>query len=116
MTLARCYRLSKAWINSFLSARWQKISSAWESIHSIEAAERAGVRYVVRSSAMRADENAITIGRWYREVEKALESSGLAYTILRPNAFMQNLLLSAESIKRGQRLLSTVGQCQGQLH
>jgi uncharacterized protein YbjT (DUF2867 family) len=70
-------------------------------INSIEAAERAGVRYVVRSSAMGADEHAVTVGRWHREVEKALESSGLAYTILQLNAFMQNLLLSAESIKGG---------------
>jgi uncharacterized protein YbjT (DUF2867 family) len=70
-------------------------------INSIEAAKRSGVRYLVRSSAMGADENAITIGRWHREVEKALESSGLAYTILQPNAFMQNFLLSAGSIKGG---------------
>jgi uncharacterized protein YbjT (DUF2867 family) len=81
-------------------------------INSIEAAKRSGVRYLVRSSAMGADENAITIGRWHREVEKALESSGLAYTILRPNAFMQNFLLSAGSIKEGSGFYQPLGDAK----
>ena len=69
--------------------------------NAIEAAKQAGVRHIVRSSAMGADENAITIGRWHRQIEKTLESSGIAYTILQPNAFFQNVLLSADSIKQG---------------
>lgn len=81
-------------------------------INSIEAAKRSGVRYLVRSSAMGADENAITIGRWHREVEKALESSGLAYTILQPNAFMQNFLLSAGSIKGGSAFYQPLGDAK----
>jgi uncharacterized protein YbjT (DUF2867 family) len=78
-------------------------------INSIEAAKRAGVRHVVRSSAMGADENAITIGRWHREVEIALEASGLTYTILQPNAFMQNFLISAESIKSSGAFYQPLG-------
>lgn len=69
----------------------------------MEAAKQTGVR-CVRSSAMGAYDKAITIGRWHREVERALESSGLAYAILRPNAFMQNFLPSARSIKGGSAL------------
>jgi uncharacterized protein YbjT (DUF2867 family) len=42
---------------------------------------------------MCADENAITIGCWHRQVEKASEFSGIRYTILQPNAFFQNFLL-----------------------
>jgi uncharacterized protein YbjT (DUF2867 family) len=62
-------------------------------INSIKAAKCAGVSCIVRSSAMGADENAITIGRRHRQVEKALESSGIPFTILKPNAFFQNFLL-----------------------
>ena len=34
----------------------------------------------------------LQITRQHRQVERALEQSGLAYTILRPVFFMQNLL------------------------
>lgn len=57
----------------------------------VEMAKRAGVKYIVRLSAMGADiEPGITLGRWHREVEKSIEGSGIPYTILRPNGFMQN--------------------------
>jgi len=57
----------------------------------VERATKAGVKYIVRLSAMGADfEPGITLGRWHREVEKAIEASGIPYTILRPNEFMQN--------------------------
>jgi uncharacterized protein YbjT (DUF2867 family) len=57
----------------------------------VAAAEEAGVRRIVRLSAMGADwQPAITLGRVHRAAERAIEQSGLDYTILRPNAFMQN--------------------------
>ena len=42
--------------------------------NTIEAAKNAGVRYIVRSSAMGAAEKVITMGRLHREVEKAVEA------------------------------------------
>ena len=69
-------------------------------INSIEAAKRAGVKYIVRSSALGASEDAvITLGRWHAQVEKALERSGIPYTILQPNTFMQSYFMHAPSIK-----------------
>jgi uncharacterized protein YbjT (DUF2867 family) len=57
----------------------------------VKEAKKAGVKYIVRLSAMGAEiEPGITLGRWHREVEKAIEGSGIPYTILRPNGFMQN--------------------------
>lgn len=91
-----------------LSALTEKLIQL--GINSIEAAKRAGVRHVVRSSAMGADENAITIGRWHREVEIAVEFSGLAHTILQPNAFMQNFLISADSIKNSGAFYQPLGE------
>ena len=67
----------------------------------IEAAKRAGVKHVVKFSAMGADVNSpLTLGRWHGQTEKQLEQSGMAYTHLRPNQFMQNFLGFAPSIAR----------------
>jgi uncharacterized protein YbjT (DUF2867 family) len=69
-------------------------------INAVEAAKEAGVRHIVRSSAMGASEDGITMWRWHRDVEKAIEASGISYTILQPNTFMQSYLANVESIKR----------------
>ena len=64
----------------------------WES-HAIGEAARAGVRHVVKVSVFRADEHSpLQIARQHGQAEQALERSGLAYTIVRPVFFMQNLL------------------------
>jgi uncharacterized protein YbjT (DUF2867 family) len=62
----------------------------------IDLAKEAGVGRVVRLSALgvEAGDNPL------REVERYLEASGLQYTLLRPNWFMQNYSTgSAESIR-----------------
>jgi uncharacterized protein YbjT (DUF2867 family) len=59
----------------------------------IEAAVRSGARHLVKLSVFRADERSpLRIARQHRETERALEESGLAYTIVRPVFLMQNLL------------------------
>jgi uncharacterized protein YbjT (DUF2867 family) len=59
----------------------------------IDAAKAAGVRHIVKLSALGADfEPGIQLGRWHRAVEKAIEASGIAWTFLRPNNFMENFL------------------------
>jgi len=57
----------------------------------IDAAKKAGVKYIVRMSAMGAEiEPVIQMGKWHGELEAAVKTSGIPYTILRPNSFMQN--------------------------
>ena len=69
-------------------------------INSIEAAKRAGVEYIVRASAMGAgDESPVSVPRLHSQVEKALEQSGIPYTVVRPNGFMQNYLGQSQSIR-----------------
>lgn len=59
----------------------------------IDAARAAGVRQVVRLSAMGAEaEPGIQLGRWHRAAEQYLAQSGLSYVVLRPNSFMQNFI------------------------
>jgi uncharacterized protein YbjT (DUF2867 family) len=59
----------------------------------VELAEAAGVRRVVKLSALRCDEEpTIAFGRAHRDVERVLAASKLAWTNLRPNNFMDNFL------------------------
>jgi uncharacterized protein YbjT (DUF2867 family) len=68
----------------------------------IDTARRAGVRHVVKFSCMGADAASITsIFRQHGEGERLLEGSGMAWTHLRPNSFMQNFLGSAATIAQG---------------
>ncbi|TAH34874.1 MAG: SDR family oxidoreductase [Planctomycetota bacterium] len=61
-------------------------------LNAVEAAKAAGVRHIVKLSVLRADEEQFVIARIHRPVEKAIEASGLAWTFLRPNGFMQNFV------------------------
>jgi uncharacterized protein YbjT (DUF2867 family) len=68
----------------------------------ITAARRAGVRHIVKFSCMDADPaSATTLFRQHGQGERLLETSGLAWTMLRPNSFMQNFLGSAATIAQG---------------
>jgi uncharacterized protein YbjT (DUF2867 family) len=58
----------------------------------VRAARDAGVGRVVKLSVFGAAEEAVSFARWHRPVERAIEESGLAWTFLRPNGFMQNLV------------------------
>jgi uncharacterized protein YbjT (DUF2867 family) len=65
----------------------------------IAAARAAGVTHVVKVSAFAAsDHSNAPIGRWQYQVEKELQASGLAWTMLRPHHFMQNLLAQAQYV------------------
>jgi uncharacterized protein YbjT (DUF2867 family) len=53
----------------------------------VTEAKKAGIRYIVRLSAM--GESSIASVRLHLEGEKIIEESGIPFTILRPNTFMQ---------------------------
>jgi uncharacterized protein YbjT (DUF2867 family) len=59
-------------------------------LNAVEAAGAAGVRHIVKQSVMGAAEEAYSLATIHRPVEKAIERSGMAWTFLRPNSFMQN--------------------------
>ncbi len=66
----------------------------------IDAAKKAGVSHVVRLSVNGADANSpVQLARWHAQSDAHLQASGLTWTILRPGAFMQNLLGSAATVK-----------------
>ncbi len=58
----------------------------------VDAAKKAGVRHVVHLGAHATDDTTIVHLGWHQFVERYVEWSGLGFTHLRPNIFMQNLL------------------------
>ena len=79
--------------------------------NAIEAAGSAGVAYVVKGSALGASSRSRSpIGRSHYEVETVLQGSGMAWTILRPHVFMQNLLDAAPTIAREGTVRAASGE------
>lgn len=60
-------------------------------INAVREAVNAGVKRIVKLSVWDAGGVAFSFARTHRAVEREIESSGLAWTFLRPNGFMQNL-------------------------
>ncbi len=59
----------------------------------VDAAKAAGVQHIVKLSAMGTDfEPGIQLARWHRTVERYIAGSGVKYTFLRPNNFMENFI------------------------
>jgi NAD(P)H dehydrogenase (quinone) len=57
----------------------------------IEAARKAGVRHILRSSGLGADpDTTYELGKTHGLIDQALIASGIPFTIVRPNSFMQN--------------------------
>jgi NAD(P)H dehydrogenase (quinone) len=59
----------------------------------IDAAQRNGVSHIVHLGAFTAEHDAYaTVFAWHQLIEAYLRDSGIAWTNLHPNMFMQNLL------------------------
>jgi len=58
----------------------------------IDACVENGVKHVLLNSALGAADYPKSFPGWHKKVEDKLKSSGLGYTIIRPNGFMQNIL------------------------
>jgi uncharacterized protein YbjT (DUF2867 family) len=79
--------------------------------NALEAAREAGVRHVVKLSALGASEHSKSvIGLWHYNIERVLRESGIAWTILRPHHFMDNLLAQRENIVREGVVYSASGE------
>ena len=82
-------------------------------LNAVEAANAAGVRHIVKQSIMGAAEEAYSLAKIHRPVEKAIESSGLAWTFLRPSSFMQNAVtFMGETIRAESVFYSASGQAK----
>jgi len=76
----------------------------------VDAAKRAGVKHVVKMSSMEAVPDATApIPKIHYQSEQYLKKSGLAWTFLKPNFFMQNLLGSGGTIKEQGKFFLPLG-------
>jgi len=76
----------------------------------VDEAKRAGVKRIVKLSVIGAAEEGFTFARWHRAVEKYIEASGLGWTFLRPNGFMQNVVTyMGETIRSQSAIYSPAG-------
>jgi uncharacterized protein YbjT (DUF2867 family) len=80
----------------------------------VTGAKKAGIRHIVRLSAKGADMEAESPSlRLHRQSEKIIEESGIPYTILRPNEFMQNFInFHSPSIKSSNAFYMAVGDAK----
>jgi uncharacterized protein YbjT (DUF2867 family) len=69
-----------------------------QELNVIDSAVRAGVEHVVKITTKASADSPIARRRNQAEIENALIASGLGYTLLRNNAYMQNFLMAAPSI------------------
>jgi uncharacterized protein YbjT (DUF2867 family) len=82
-------------------------------LSAVDAARAVGVRHIVKQSVMGAAEEAYSLAKIHRPVEKAIERSGLAWTFLRPNSFMQNAVtFMAPTIRAENAFYSASGQAR----
>ncbi|WP_406178516.1 NAD(P)H-binding protein [Streptomyces canus] len=87
----------------------QAVGTAPEPTHDLAlaaAAERAGVRRVVKLSTLDGGTGDDPIARWQRTAEAALTdpARGFAWTLLRPGRFMSNALQWAGQLRAGDEV------------
>jgi uncharacterized protein YbjT (DUF2867 family) len=79
----------------------------------VAAAKRAGIKHIVKMSAIKSAPDApTTIRRWHGVIEQAINESGMAYTHLWPNAFMQNFRRFAPFIRDQGVFYAPVGDAR----
>lgn len=76
----------------------------------VEAAQAAGVQHIVKLSQWAADAHSpVRYLRYHAAVENAVVQSGIAYTFLRPNLFMQGLFSFREFILNSGQFFASLG-------
>ena len=81
-----------------------------QELNVVHSAVRAGVKHVVKITSNASADSPIARRRWQTEIEAGLAASGLAHTLLRSNAYMQNVLALAPAIAKTSGFGSSAGQ------
>jgi uncharacterized protein YbjT (DUF2867 family) len=76
----------------------------------IASAVRAGAGHVVKATSKASADSPIARRRWQAEIEAGLAASGIPHTLLRSNAYMQNVLALAPAIAATSSFGSAAGR------
>ena len=83
-----------------------------QEIAVIDSAVRQGVTHVVKVTSKASADSPVDRRRGQAQIEAHLKATGLAYTLLRPNAYMQNLLALAPQVKQTGGFVMSAGNGQ----
>jgi uncharacterized protein YbjT (DUF2867 family) len=79
----------------------------------LDACKESGVKHVVLNSALGAGDYAKSFPGWHRKVEDKLKATKISYTILRPNGFLQNIVVyHAPSIRAQGAFYAAMGDAK----
>jgi uncharacterized protein YbjT (DUF2867 family) len=81
-----------------------------QELNVVASAARAGVGHVVKATSKASADSPIARRRGQTEIEAGLAASGVPHTLLRSNAYMQNVLALTPAIARTSGFGSSAGQ------
>jgi uncharacterized protein YbjT (DUF2867 family) len=81
-----------------------------QELNVIGAAAREGAGHVIKATSKASADSPIARRRWQTEIEAGLAASGIPHTLLRSNAYMQNVLMLAPAIAQTSSFGSAAGQ------
>jgi len=85
----------------------------YHSSNALWAAKQAGVKHVVRLSAIAAAHDAPTVNsRLHALSDAEVAASGIPYTILKPHFFLQNFAFSAQTIAQESAMYWAFGEAK----
>ncbi|WP_223650557.1 SDR family oxidoreductase [Hymenobacter psoromatis] len=84
-----------------------------QQLRFVQLAQQAGVRHLVKQSQWAATPGSpVRFLRYHAAVEAAIRATGLAYTFLRPNLFMQGLLSFRDAIAQQGKFFAPIGDAK----
>ena len=81
-----------------------------QELNVVASAARAGTGHVVKATSKASADSPIARRRWQVEIEAGLAASGIPHTLLRSNAYMQNVLALAPAIAKTSSFGSAAGK------
>lgn len=81
-----------------------------QELNVVASAARAGTGHVVKATSKASADSPIARRRWQAEIEAGLAASGIPHTLLRSNAYMQNVLALARAIAKTSSFGSAAGK------
>ncbi len=81
-----------------------------QELNVVASAARAGAGHVVKATSKAPADSPIARRRWQAEIEAGLAASGIPHTLLRSNAYMQNVLALAPAIAKTSSFGSSAGK------
>lgn len=78
----------------------------------VQAAKNAGVQFIAYTSVVKADESTLGLAEVHRATEKAIRESGIAYSLLRNNWYLENEGGSVQAATQGAPWVHATGSAK----